>query len=153
MRKVALGVAVALAAAMAAPVWAQDVDNEAVVAVCVPGGDRPIESAEDARRIVACANREAARQMNAQTPIRVDELTTLTGVEASGTHLVYVSRIDLDAATLDSGAPARMEQSTRAYVCQQEDMRNTMSLGGSYGYRWTDRSGQKIHEIRIDRCP
>ena len=39
-----------------------------------------------------------------------------------------------------------------ANACARADMRQTMAMGGSYAYVWTDRNGRPILQLRIDGC-
>ena len=143
----------ALLAFMAANAAAQSISTDDVVAACVPPGadDAPATRAQ-LRAVVACANAHAARQLNTQTPIRVDEVTSLQSVVAMDTLLVYNNQVNLDAGDIPAEARRRLEQNTRDYVCRSNEMRQTIANGGSYGYVWLDRSGALIHQTRIETC-
>jgi hypothetical protein len=132
------------------------VDSQALVQACLDPADvnRPLStfSDEEKRAMVVCANREAARQANAQLPMRVDDVTTVTSITADGLTVVYNVRLDLDAANLPAGARARLEANARANACARQDMRQTMGMGGAYAYVWSDRAGRPILRFRIDGC-
>jgi len=154
MRAILLGsfglASLAFAAASGA---AQSVSTDDVVAACVPPGadDAPATRAQ-LRAVVACANAHAARQLNAQTPIRVDEITSLQSIVAMDTLLIYNNQVNVDARDIPAEAKFRLEQNTRDYVCRSPEMRQTIVNGGSYGYVWIDRSGALIHQARIEAC-
>ena len=134
----------------------QSVDTEATAAACVPPGElaRPMaELTESQRRaLIACANATAARQLNSQMPMRVDDITILESVEAVGTTVVYNQRANVDARNVTPAIKASIDQSVRANVCGSEDMRSTISYGGAYTYVWIDRSGNFIHRLHITGC-
>ena len=135
---------------------APEVDTSGVAAACVrPGQEqRPIMEMPASERLalVACANRYAAQQINRQTPMRVDEITTLERVETSGTTVIYHQRVEVDGANVTTAMKQNLDQSVRAHVCGSEQMRNTISYGGAYRYMWTDRSRAFLHRLDITRC-
>ena len=83
------------------------VDAERLSQTCLRPGDanRPISSFSQAERLelIACANREVVRVMTPRLPLRVDALTSLTSVVASGPMLTYNARVDIDASQLSRG--------------------------------------------------
>ena len=132
------------------------IDTPALVTACLTPEDarRPLASftSEEKRAFVACANREAARQVNPQLPKRVDDLTTLTSITPEDATVIYNYTVDLDAGQINAEALRQLEQATRANVCRQGNMVQTMAMGGSYAYVWNDRAGRPIHRMRIDAC-
>ncbi len=154
------GLSAALAGAGAA--WAQtptppvNVDaNRAVTACLTPSQQRrPISdfSAEQRRRLVACIFADTSRQINAQLPVQVDELTRLDRTTTSGPLLTYHYRVARRRAELPDNVAELLEQGTRSNVCGQSNMVQTMGLGGIYGYRWIDSAGAPIHQLQISRC-
>jgi glucose/arabinose dehydrogenase len=132
------------------------IDTPALVNACLSAEDarRPLASftAEQKHAFVACANREAARQVNPQLPKRVDDLTTLTSITPEDATVVYNYTVDIDAGQINPAALRQLEQATRANVCRQMNMVQTMAMGGSYAYVWNDRAGRPIHRMRIDAC-
>ena len=132
------------------------VDSQALVRACLDPADvnRPESSfsAEEKRAMVTCVNREAARQANAQLPLRVDEVTTITSIVADGTAVIYNIRVDTDAASVPAVTRERIETAARASACARADMRQTMAMGGAYTYVWSDRAGREYLRFRIDGC-
>lgn len=113
----------------------------------------PTDFTEEQRRtIVGCINTAAARQVNAQLPRQIDEITRLDRLSTEGPLLTYHYTILRPAASLPAGAAERLGTMTRTMVCGQPQMRQTLQLGGAYAYRWVDNAGALIHEIRIDAC-
>lgn len=131
-------------------------DSAAVVRACIPAGqeNRQLSDLSPAERtaMMSCAQREAARQLNAQTPIRVDELSSVTAVSAEGTQLTYHMQVQVDAAAVTAAQRDGVAQATRNNVCGLEQMRRTMTNGGSYRYVWTDQAGTEITRTVIAGC-
>lgn len=109
-------------------------------------------SPDQRRQIVGCINTAAARQVNAQLPKQIDEITRLDNLTTEGPLLTYHYTILRAASSLPAGAGERLGTMTRTMVCGQPQMRQTLQLGGAYAYRWVDNQGVLIHEIRIDAC-
>jgi len=116
--------------------------------------NRPPEdfTPEQRRTIVGCINTAAARQVNAQLPRQIDQITRLDRLSTEGPLLTYHYTIQRAASSLPAGAAQQLGTMTRTMVCNQAQMRQTLQLGGSYAYRWVDNQGVLIHEIRIDAC-
>jgi hypothetical protein len=123
---------------------------------CMSPGDmrRPVSefSDEQRRQIVACVNMASARQVNAQLPRQVDDATRWDRVTTEGTLLTYHYTVMRSASQLPAQIGQQLETRTRAMVCGQPQMRQTIQFGGAYAYRWLDNQGQLIHETRIDAC-
>ena len=135
---------------------AQQPDSGAAIAACVAPGDeeRSLSSFSEAQRLalIACANRLAAEQINAQTPMRVDDVTTLESVTVSGTTVIYHQRVDIDGRNVTPAMKTSIDQAVRTRVCGSENMRNTIVNGGAYAYNWVDRSGAFLHRLEIRAC-
>lgn len=123
---------------------------------CLSPGDisRPPSefTPEQRRQIVGCINTAAARQVNAQLPKQIDEITRLDSLSTEGPLLTYHYTILRPAASLPAGSGERLANMTRTMVCGQPQMRQTLQLGGSYAYRWVDNAGVLIHEVTISAC-
>ena len=132
------------------------VDGEAVSRACVTPGqsERPIADFSASERIamIACFQREGARQLNAQLPRQIDDLTVLHVATTEGPRLTYHYKIALDAGRITADQRAALVQVTRNNVCGQQSMRQTMSLGGSYGYVWIDPANVEIARTVIEGC-
>lgn len=105
-------------------------------------------SADQRRQIVACM----ARQLNPQLPRQIDPVTRLDRLSTEGPMLVYHYTILRAASSLPANAAEQLEAMTRRAACAQPQMRQTLQLGGAYGYRWVDNQGVPIHRLRIDAC-
>lgn len=138
--------------ATAAPAAAQTIDEEAVQAACGALEAQAVAGRARLVDVVACANRETARQLNPQMPLQVDQLTTVTSIDAVAAQLIYNVRIDIDGTAVSAANRQQLATETRNFVCNAPDMRTTIGNGGSYRYRWVDRSGASLGEALIDRC-
>jgi len=131
-------------------------DSAELVRRCVPAGmeSRAMSELSAAQRqtMMSCAQGEAARQLNAQTPIQVDELSAVRSVTAEGAQLTYHMQVQVNLADVTDAQRAGVVQSTRGNVCGLEQMRRTMAMGGSYRYIWTDRTGAEIARTVIAGC-
>jgi hypothetical protein len=138
-----------------APAEAPNADAAAVAAACggeiYPADIPKISKAELARRL-ACFTREAAKHFNLRLPQQVDAKTTLQRVSAEGTILTYHYTVDLLRSELPPGALDAFKPTVRTKVCGAADMRNIISLGGSYRYVWLDRNGEAIGELLVSSC-
>ncbi len=116
--------------------------------------NRPAEDFTPEQRVqlVSCINAAAARQVNAQLPRQMDEVTRLDRLTTEGPLLIYNATILRPASSLSPGTVQQVAERTRTMVCAQPQMRETIRLGGAYGYRWVDNQGVLINEIRIDAC-
>ncbi len=131
-------------------------DEKGAIAACMsPEEERTpaVQFAPERRlQIIACIQAQAAQQVRPQLPQQVDPMTTLADISAEGTMLTYHQTVNLDATTTSAATLEQIEARVRAYVCGQSQMRETIDMGGGYTYRWTDRNGRPLHEVRIDRC-
>jgi hypothetical protein len=133
------------------------INEQGLLDACVPANERErtIDQLTPARRAVLnrCYNEETVRQLTPRLPIRIDSRTEVDQVSAEGQALVYRYRIALGLAELRPGLADRLEADTRRHACTGEDVRNIVALGGAQVYRWVDRDGALIREVRIDSCP
>jgi hypothetical protein len=149
-----------LAAPTFAPAAAQDsanaADAAAVATAC--GGEVSHEQFVQlplAERVakLSCFTREAAGRFNTELPKKIDDATTLESVSAQGTQLTYHYRVSFARADLKPGALDAFKPTVTDKVCNAEDMRSIVSVGGSYRYEWLDRNGEAIGALVVDRCP
>lgn len=109
-------------------------------------------SPEQRRQIVGCINAQLAQQVNPQLPRQIDPATRLDRLSTNGPELVYHYTVLRPASELPANAGEQLERSTRTMVCAQPSMRQTLEMGGVYGYRWVDNRGQPIHQLSISAC-
>lgn len=152
-----IGVGIGAALAGLVPSWPASAQTSGDrLAKCVPPGmeKAPVSSSTPRQRIMilTCAQREVAREINSQTPIRVDDSTTLYATVAAGTTLIYNMRTTLRAEDVTPAFRAAQDEATRTNVCSLPDMRQLLSLGAAYEYLWWDQSGHFLHSVKIERC-
>ncbi|HYD13684.1 MAG TPA: hypothetical protein VEC11_12625 [Allosphingosinicella sp.] len=107
---------------------------------------------EQRREIVACMNAALAAQINPQLPRQIDELTRLDRIVAEGPTVTYHYTVLRSASSLPPNAAQQIETGGRRLVCSQPAMRQTLQMGGAYGYRYVDNQGALIHAFRVDAC-
>lgn len=101
---------------------------------------------------LTCVQALMAGKINLIVPATVDPLTTLTSAQGEGTILRYNYRVDINGAAVTAGQRQAIADATRAYVCAQPDMVQTIAYGGAYRYVWNDRAERPLHQVLIDRC-
>ena len=129
-------------------------DTQASLNACIsvaPPEDADMDSV-DWKPFIGCIFQQTAAQMDTQLPIKIDDTTTLVAVSATGPQFNYTYVADMLVGDLAPGSAASIERATRQTVCQSPDMVATMKRGGSYFYRWLDRSGAVIHTALVARC-
>ena len=154
------GLSAGLAGTGVASAQSQDlpvnVDSNQAVNACLTPAEQsqPLAefSAAQRRRLVTCIFANSARQINPQLPVQIDALMRLERITTSGPSLIYHYRVARRRSELPPNAAELLEQGTRSNVCAQQNMVQTMGLGGIYGYRWVDSAGVQIHQIQISRC-
>ena len=159
MLAIGIGMAAAAAAFAQVPVGEPlaPLDESAAQDRCLPEGhsmDTPVDSIPPAqrRRVLACLTAEAARQLNARTPIQVQEGVTMTRVTAEGLTMTYEHRLDVDASVFDANGRAAIEAAVRGNVCGSAQMVQAMGNGAAFAYAFADRAGIPVHRFLIDRC-
>ena len=132
------------------------VNAMSAVTSCVSPGDmnRPIAeiSVEQRRQLVGCLNSATARQVNAQLPKQIDEITRLDRLSTEGPVLTYHYTVLRPASSLPPQVASQLTTATRRLTCANPQARQTLQFGGSYAFRWVDNQGALIQETRIDAC-
>lgn len=133
------------------------INEQLMVDACLQPDERTltIDQLTPARKasLNSCYNMETVRQLTPQLPIRVDGRTQVDQVSVAGQDLVYRYRVSQRLAEFRPGTAERLDAHTRANACAGEDVRQIIALGGAQVYRWVDRDGALIREVRIASCP
>jgi hypothetical protein len=131
-------------------------DPAAAVSGCLSSEDQARSpdqfSPEERAQKIGCINAAVAAQINRQLPTKVDPLTTLTHIDSAGTQLTYNYTVDIDGARLPPNAIDAVKSSARSTACANPQIRQTLSYGGVYAYRWSDKNGRVLGDLRIDAC-
>lgn len=111
------------------------------------------QSGSTANPLLAQQIAAAAQQLNANTPTRVDEITTLTAVRSSGTDIMYemaVSQV-LPPAQLDQ---LRMiaQNSNQTNLCANINAANLIRMGATMTHYYTDPNGTRF-QTSVVSCP
>ena len=130
------------------------IDPESSFDACVEAAPaNETEMDRDAwKALIACVFQQTAMQIDAQLPVKIDDTSTLVAVSSVGPQFNYTYVVNTLVDEMAAGAPATIEKSTRTNVCEDPDMLATIQRGGSYFYRWLDRSGAVIHTTLIEGC-
>lgn len=110
--------------------------------------DRDIDIIEQSQRL-------AAEKYNKKLPQIIDEITTLKTVSSSGRTLIYHYQIFKSANDLDKSLfGKKMKSHLKDNVCKETNMRFMLEKGGSYKYKYTDKSNLPLGTffINISDC-
>jgi hypothetical protein len=94
---------------------------------------------------------EAAARMNSGMPVRIDDLTTLERVSASGTTLIQHYRVRTEGADV-AGSRAALTRSFRQEICSDVRSALAVSQGGRFVLSYRDLKGRLLFEIAVSRC-
>jgi len=96
---------------------------------------------------------EATHQMQGQLPMRVDDVTTLTGVRHEGTNIIYEMSVDRELSADElQAAPGQMQANNQRNMCGQPPTLELIRMGASLTHRYTDKAGHHF-ETRVSACP
>ncbi|HEX8364691.1 MAG TPA: hypothetical protein VF603_05340 [Allosphingosinicella sp.] len=110
------------------------------------GSDRP--ASVDLPRQIAAGVAEARTHL----PVRLDDVTTMTGITAAGTTIIYDMRLETDIATADiPAARADQQRYIDSAACETPDTRRMIDGGATLAYRYTDPSGDRF-QTQIGSC-
>lgn len=92
----------------------------------------------------------AAQHLQAQLPMKSDEITTLISVAAIGPRLLYSHRIEVPSDKIDADAfKISMKKQLVQKVCTSS-MYETLKVGGTYAYAYQANDGTLLAEIPIE---
>ena len=93
------------------------------------------------------------RQLQAQLPSRVDDVTTAVGVRADGTAFVYDMLVS-DAVPAEAFRSARdaAQAANQTNLCAQELIATFVRRGGSMRHVYRNSAGDRF-ETRLTSCP
>ncbi|QBF27181.1 hypothetical protein EXN22_16325 [Pseudomonas tructae] len=106
--------------------------------------------------LLRSATAQAIKQINDQTPKKVDELTTMLRAELGGSHEMTTF---FELANYDSwGASADLTAGKSAVVkslCENPRTVKTMRMGAKFGYVYLKEDGTEVYRFRVskDDCP
>ena len=156
MRRQAIAAMLAVAMSSTGPAAAQQpADGAALAAICGqpdPNISMDTLTPNEQRTFVSCLQGQAVAAYKVNLPLRVDDVTTLTDVTADGLTVTYHMTARVAADTVSLSGLAAMRSSTRAVVCENEQLIAMIGIGGAYRYVWKDESGAVIGETTIDSC-
>jgi hypothetical protein len=92
------------------------------------------------------AQEEAAKQIRAQLPMRVDDVTTLERVVDAGAMLLYQYNVSLTESDLDASWHLNQKNMLITNVCKEPGMRLGLKNGAKYKYDYFGKNGILIAE-------
>lgn len=106
-----------------------------------PGNNDEVRAGSQTERLVE----QAARQLNAQAPLRIDSRTTMLGVSAQGNRIVYRMRVSEDVPAEEiADVQARLQAGNASELCSGTDTRRMIERGGVFDHRYSDASGDRF---------
>ena len=111
----------------------------------------PAAAQSDAqRKEIELAQKEAAKQLKAKLPQKIDEATTLIDVASSGVVLAYT--FSIDTTKFKQMPPNFIElvrKNTTATVCKTDGMVNAMKAGAAYRYIYVDPQSKPLGRFDV----
>jgi hypothetical protein len=95
--------------------------------------------------------RHAAAVVNARLPIRLDPVTRLEAVEASGRVLTYRHRIEARRINLSSARGA-MGRVVPLQACRDGAVADAVARGATIVYAFRDERGRELFDIPVSEC-
>lgn len=87
-----------------------------------------------------------------RTPMQVDEMTTLTRVDASANQITYIYTIVFPGRFLDEGFSDNLKRGNLQRNCNYLPMRPIIDAGGVIVHRYMDMRGTQWAQIQVDRA-
>lgn len=127
-----------------------------ILETCVPPAERatPARDLAPERRVAIrdCVHAETARQYAPHLPMRLSPRTVMEEARVEGPGLFFSYRTSERLADLRPDVGQGLETETRALACASPAFQEILVMGGMQTYRWIDRDGTLIREVRVDRC-
>jgi hypothetical protein len=102
------------------------------------------------------AQEVAAEELRKQLPMKVDSVTTLQSVISFKKTILYSYVVDIDFDQINSSDFINEVSRRVVYnACSTKEMKEIISLGGSYRYSYVSKDGFKLGELAVERkdCP
>jgi hypothetical protein len=87
---------------------------------------------------------QVVARMRPMLPKEIDAATTLVDVSTSGMILTYRYRIDSEHFDLVPDYMRAAQRTTRALICNTEDMKAAMKAGAAYEYGYSDGNSKSL---------
>jgi hypothetical protein len=88
--------------------------------------------------------KQVVARMRPMLPKEIDAATTLVDVSTSGMILTYRYRVDSEHFELVPDYMRVAQGTTRALICNTEDMRAAMKAGAAYEYGYRDSNAKSL---------
>lgn len=104
------------------------------------------------KRDLVAGLQQIAKQLNAQTPIKVDRATTLQSVNSIDATLYYNYITSINVRQNNAGNFINsVKQSTKNNICSQKDIRWVFKSGGRYMYVYSNNYGETLGNFILDK--
>jgi len=116
-------------------------------------GDKPMVPVTPADPALASQIAAAATELNQRTPMTVDAITSLTGVRAQGTEIIYDMAVsqDLPSAQIET-IRQTAQAANQTNLCRDPNASRLIRMGASMNHHYTDPTGDRF-ETRVATCP
>jgi hypothetical protein len=88
--------------------------------------------------------KQVVARMRPMLPREIDAATTLVDVSTSGMILTYRYRVDSEHFELLPDYMRVAQRTTRALICNAEDMKAAMKAGAAYEYGYSDGNAKSL---------
>ncbi|MCL4844905.1 MAG: hypothetical protein KJ066_00075 [Acidobacteria bacterium] len=121
--------------------------------VCVPGSSPRFASQKDQDEFLAATLRRSAGELNAQTPLRLDEDTQVMSVLALQKTLTFNLRLPrVSSAAVDRSVVERTAlENLNHTVCQSKATRDLIDMGVQYVYLYYGNDDKLIVRVVINK--
>lgn len=103
-------------------------------------------------RRIAANNALIASDVNRRSPLRLDEVTVLTGASARENTLTYSYKVEIERDELAPNFAEVMKPGLAADACAEPLSREYFESGAVFQYSYVDASQQGIAVIEVDGC-
>ena len=95
----------------------------------------------------------AARQLRAQLPKQVDDVTTWTGIDSRGTEFVYEMAVSIAVPSAQLATVGRaIQEANQTRLCADPSSGALIRRGASMRHYYTDQAGNRF-ETLVASCP
>ena len=102
---------------------------------------------------VKADNAASAAELNKKAPIRIDDITEMSGAKADGMTLTYRYKVKAKAEQLDLQLLHKeLLKANAKELCSRGDIRRMIAAGGVYRYEYGDEVGAPLTQFSINKC-
>ena len=100
------------------------------------------------------AQKQAVVELRPTLPRKIDEMTTMTDVAASGVVLSYTYVVEFTKFEMPSNFIKLVQKNTTSIVCKTESLMDAMKLGAVYRYIYVDPQSKPLgqFDVKLKDC-